>query len=705
MGMNICDSRSSGSIVTTKPLGNTVIMGSKDSIVCQGSTDNTVVAIPDQTEIISLDGQYLRGPKGDVGDTPSHEWSDTSLRFRNPDGTWGVATDLEGPQGPKGDQGIQGLQGNIGIGVPGPTSYVWAKYADTNTPAPIDMVDNPEGKIWVGLAYNREIPEGGGDPLEFDYLIYNWSKIQGSDGNDGIDGDKGDQGEQGPGGEGFTWLGEFDEHPTEADIGRELQNGDTYLNLTDQRVYTYAGGWHLMLDSGATGPSGPQGAPGGGFVYQGELYDAPAGAQVNWLYKNLNDELFYAYGSSAAWEVATSDGKASTEGADSSDGWYFYTTYSGNDIATTPTRPTTDGNSGEWLASPYDHEVGTINWCSQKIVQSSDPNQGVWGDPFDISNTNFRGPEGFRGSQSIMVPIVNWSGIWSDRDAEQAVGGAPQEWDVVTMYKSSDPEIQETKRWGYNTQTGTYEWLAYNYVFLGDVLVDGSLDAQKINVNSTMTVGTGDNVGIVSGEDTIRFAAGNANKALAPFQVDQSGKLTATDVNITGTVNATDGVFSGTVYANRIEGDLDSAKVYTAAIETAVIPTGSSGQTSIFDTIYISTPRPYDRTLSVGVLVSITLVGTTTGSYVFGSVRSYASSTWGTFQSDDYASVTQVSPSSEVVAIKNIQTVISIPANETGYITLQASGGSISNESVIGMRGVSGSKYLTTLSKNGTDLR
>ena len=39
------------------------------------------------------------GPQGDKGDEPAHQWSDTSLRFQNPDGTWGTYTDLEGPAG------------------------------------------------------------------------------------------------------------------------------------------------------------------------------------------------------------------------------------------------------------------------------------------------------------------------------------------------------------------------------------------------------------------------------------------------------------------------------------------------------------------------------------------------------------------------------------------------------------------------------
>jgi hypothetical protein len=75
--------------------------------------------------------QGLQGPSGPEGPmgpegwghAPPHQWSATSLRFQNPDGTWGSFVDLKGakgdkgdigetgPQGPEGEQGPQGEQG------------------------------------------------------------------------------------------------------------------------------------------------------------------------------------------------------------------------------------------------------------------------------------------------------------------------------------------------------------------------------------------------------------------------------------------------------------------------------------------------------------------------------------------------------------------------------------------------------------------
>lgn len=46
-----------------------------------------------------------QGPPGEKGDKPSHNWNHTSLRFENPDGSWGSFVNLQGPTGPPGLDG------------------------------------------------------------------------------------------------------------------------------------------------------------------------------------------------------------------------------------------------------------------------------------------------------------------------------------------------------------------------------------------------------------------------------------------------------------------------------------------------------------------------------------------------------------------------------------------------------------------------
>jgi len=62
-------------------------------------------------------GQWvdLQGERG-IGEIPAHEWQGTSIRFQNPDGSWGNWVDLRGEigesiEGPPGPPGLQGPQG------------------------------------------------------------------------------------------------------------------------------------------------------------------------------------------------------------------------------------------------------------------------------------------------------------------------------------------------------------------------------------------------------------------------------------------------------------------------------------------------------------------------------------------------------------------------------------------------------------------
>ena len=54
------------------------------------------------------DLSYVSGP---AGPAPEHEWQQTSLRFKNPDGSWGEAVQLKGAIGPIGPEGPPGPEG------------------------------------------------------------------------------------------------------------------------------------------------------------------------------------------------------------------------------------------------------------------------------------------------------------------------------------------------------------------------------------------------------------------------------------------------------------------------------------------------------------------------------------------------------------------------------------------------------------------
>lgn len=74
--------------------------------------------------------------------------------------------------------GVAGAPGTPGkAGDDGATYYTWVKYADTPTSG---MSDSPEGKKYIGIAYNKATPTASTN-----YADYSWSLIRGADGSNG----------------------------------------------------------------------------------------------------------------------------------------------------------------------------------------------------------------------------------------------------------------------------------------------------------------------------------------------------------------------------------------------------------------------------------------------------------------------------------------------------------------------------------------
>ena len=71
-------------------------------------------------------------------------------------------------------EGIPGKPGDDGK-----TYYTWVRYADDASGN--GMSDSPNGKYYIGFAYNKETPTESSDPAD-----YQWTKYKGDDGQDGV---------------------------------------------------------------------------------------------------------------------------------------------------------------------------------------------------------------------------------------------------------------------------------------------------------------------------------------------------------------------------------------------------------------------------------------------------------------------------------------------------------------------------------------
>lgn len=99
------------------------------------------------------------------------------------DYTWSLV------KGEKGDQGVAGVKGTDGKQL-----YTWIKYA--NDDKGTGMSDDPTGKLYIGLAYNKTSASESSTAGD-----YTWALIKGEKGEKGDAGPRGLQGIQGPKGE------------------------------------------------------------------------------------------------------------------------------------------------------------------------------------------------------------------------------------------------------------------------------------------------------------------------------------------------------------------------------------------------------------------------------------------------------------------------------------------------------------------------
>lgn len=71
-------------------------------------------------------------------------------------------------------EGVPGKPGDDGK-----TYYTWVRYADDARGN--GMSDSPDGKYYIGFAYNKEVPTESSNPAD-----YQWTKYKGDDGQDGV---------------------------------------------------------------------------------------------------------------------------------------------------------------------------------------------------------------------------------------------------------------------------------------------------------------------------------------------------------------------------------------------------------------------------------------------------------------------------------------------------------------------------------------
>lgn len=125
--------------------------------------------------------KYADSPTSGISDNPdgkkyigiAHNKTEKTESNNYSDYTWSLI---------KGADGVPGKDGENGV-----TYYTWIKYADNASGA--NMSDDPTGKYYIGLAYNKTTATESSDAS-----AYTWSLFRGSDGVNGSNGSNGKDG-------------------------------------------------------------------------------------------------------------------------------------------------------------------------------------------------------------------------------------------------------------------------------------------------------------------------------------------------------------------------------------------------------------------------------------------------------------------------------------------------------------------------------
>ena len=173
----------------------------------------------------------------------------TATESTNPaDYTW---SRFKGEKGDKGDQGPQGIPGEKGAD--GKTKYTWIRYADNAQGGGIS--NDPTGKSYIGLSYNRDVPNESNDPTN-----YTWSLIKGEKGDQGVPGEKGADGTQY-----YTWIA-YSDNADGSGMYQQPKDSTLYIgiavNKTTATESTNPADYTWSRFKGEKGDKGDQGIPG-----------------------------------------------------------------------------------------------------------------------------------------------------------------------------------------------------------------------------------------------------------------------------------------------------------------------------------------------------------------------------------------------------------------------------------------------------------
>jgi hypothetical protein len=414
-------------------------------------------------------GQYVDFIQQDSNDPSKYTW-----------------TKIVGAQGPQGEQGVKGVDGS--------SSYFHVAYADS---ADGSVNFNQSNGRYIGTYVDTNLNDSN------DYSDYNWVKIEGSQGPKGDQGIKGINGENGE----TSYLHIAYADSADGSVNFNQQSGDymgQYVDFiqqdsNDPAKYT----WTKIV--GRDGLNAENLTATQHFDFNG--------TQSTWNFIDFNVETFPTYISLQSLSTSARLIKlnANLIGSNNyvismrlkcvsntivtSPKVFYSTATHGFDEAYHLEKNSITFKKNEWVTLNFDMREltqGGTDWINNTIssiridlprTSTSETLHIDWiafgrFGPAEDGENGKDGAEGSRGS--IAVDVATSSGAWSDSVANANVPGSPVIHDRVTIYKSSDPSIQTTKRFNGSS------WVSYALQVHGSAIIDDTLDARAIRAGSRM---------------------------------------------------------------------------------------------------------------------------------------------------------------------------------------------------------------------------
>jgi phage minor structural protein len=155
--------------------------------------------------------------------------------------------------------------------------YTWIMFADNETGQ--NMSNDPIGKNYMGIAYNKETDIPSTDPI-----VYSWTKIKGEQGIPGAPGEDGQPT--------YTWL-KYADNANGLKMS-DVPTGKPYLGVAHNKTTAVESNeptdykWSLIKgEKGESGPQGPQGLQGIQGSKGDEGIPGPAGADGKTSYTHI----------------------------------------------------------------------------------------------------------------------------------------------------------------------------------------------------------------------------------------------------------------------------------------------------------------------------------------------------------------------------------------------------------------------------------